>query len=126
MILDQGRVLLARRADSGLWELPGGKQEPGESLQTCLKRELQEELGIRVRVGELLGSQNGSHASGSLTLHCFSCQIIQGKPQALEHRELAWVKLDQVQSFELCPADRALLCALPAGINRKNQISPPG
>lgn len=59
VIVRQGKLLLAQRASNGLWELPGGKAEPGESLPECLTRELQEELAVTVKVGPLMLTQEG-------------------------------------------------------------------
>ena len=109
-----------------MWELPGGKQEPGESLQDCLARELQEELGIRVETGPLVGSQSGRHASGDFTLHCFECRITKGTPHPREHRELAWLTFGQALSYELCPTDRRLLETMARKPKSDEQDPPSG
>ena len=109
LIRENGLVLLARRADNGLWEFPGGKIEPGEALADCLARELKEELGAEVKVGKPLGKVEQAHNGGSIVLHCFHCQIIQGEPLALEHEEIKWVSPKEMAAFNLCPADRALV-----------------
>ncbi len=114
------------RADSGLWELPGGKQEPGESLADCLERELKEELGVKVAVGPLFRREAGRHQTGAFTLHCFHCRIIKGVPAAMEHRELAWVDPSRAPDFELCPVDRKILRSLAAERQPEKQISTPG
>jgi 8-oxo-dGTP pyrophosphatase MutT (NUDIX family) len=106
LIVEDGRLLLARRADTGLWELPGGKVEPGEGLAACLEREIAEELGCRAVVGEpfAVAKEEGR----GLELHCFRCRLAGGRPRALEHRELAWVRPEEALALELCPADREL------------------
>ena len=103
-----GLVLLARRADSGLWELPGGKAGPGESLAACLQRELCEELGIRTEAGPELAMVEHP-GPPALRLHCLACRLLQGEPTPLEHRELAWLAPDQLPGRNLCPADRVLI-----------------
>ncbi|MBI4799431.1 MAG: (deoxy)nucleoside triphosphate pyrophosphohydrolase [Desulfarculus sp.] len=107
-IWQEGRLLLARRADNGLWELPGGKQRPGEDLAACLAREIAEELGVAVQVLTRLAvvrqRDNGRH----LDLHCFACRLLEGQPQALEHLELRWVPPSEMAGLDLCPADRQL------------------
>jgi len=105
-----GRLLLAQRAGSGLWELPGGKAEPGETLAACLAREISEELGAEVEVGPLLTSQEGLSPDGRpIRLHAFACLLKAGEPRAREHRVLAWLNPDQALDLDLCPTDRTLL-----------------
>jgi 8-oxo-dGTP diphosphatase len=107
-IWHQGRLLLARRADSGLWELPGGKQRPDEDLAACLVREIQEELGVAVEVLAPQGLVRQRGQGRDLDLHCFACRLLQGRPRALEHLELRWVLPGEMHSLDLCPADRQL------------------
>lgn len=107
-----GRVLWARRADSGLWELPGGKREPGESLPACLRREIAEELGVAVEVGELLGVEEERQPGRRLRLYCFRCRLVDGSPRAREHRELAWLSPRRALELSLGPADRRLALRL--------------
>lgn len=118
VIRRQGSVLLGRRADSGLWELPGGKAEPGETLAACLAREIAEELGARVEVGERLAAVEEARPDDHLRLTAFACRLTGAQPQAREHSELAWVPEASVPSLDLCPADRrlwSLICEAAAG-----------
>ena len=107
-----GRLLLGRRADSGLWELPGGKRERGEGLETCLARELREELGVEVEVGRRLAAIRQPQGQRLLELHCFLCRLRRGEPRAREHRELAWLDPEAARRLSLCPADARLLAGL--------------
>ena len=107
-IWQEGRLLLARRADSGLWELPGGKQRPGEDLAACLAREIAEELGVAVEVLERLGLVRERGDGRHLDLYCFACRLLEGEPRALEHLELRWVLPREMTGLDLCPADRQL------------------
>jgi 8-oxo-dGTP diphosphatase len=109
LIQDRGRLLLARRADSGRWELPGGKREPGESLPQCLEREIAEELGCTVEVLEPAGVAQDLNRPDPISLHCFLCRLNGAEPQAREHRELRWVAPGEALRLDLCPADRELL-----------------
>ncbi|MBU1156597.1 MAG: NUDIX domain-containing protein [Proteobacteria bacterium] len=110
VILRDGRLLLAQRAKNGLWELPGGKAEPGETLNACLARELAEELAVSAQVGPLLATQEGLTPNGEpLRLHAFACRLNGQIPQPLEHRALAWQEIGLALGMELCPTDRALL-----------------
>lgn len=109
LIQDEGLLLLARRADSGRWELPGGKREPGESLPQCLEREIAEELGCTVEVLEPAGVARDLDRPDPISLHCFVCRLNGAGPQAREHRELRWVTPREALLLDLCPADRELL-----------------
>jgi len=110
VILREGKLLLAQRAKSGLWELPGGKAEPGETLSACLARELAEELAVSAQVGPRLATQEGLTPNGEpLRLHAFACRLNGQNPQPLEHRALAWQEIGLALGMELCPTDRALL-----------------
>ena len=106
VIQRDGYVFLARRPPNGLlggmWEFPGGKCEHGEGLPVCLKRELLEELGVEVQVGEAFGVYEHAYTHFSVTLHAFLCQLEKGEPQAFEASEIRWV----------CPKD---LASLPMG-----------
>lgn len=106
LLLREGRLLVARRADNGRWELPGGKREPGESLAQCLAREIAEELGAKVAV--LRPWARADDADRGIRLHCFLCRLERGEPRPLEHLELRWVTPGEMAGLGLCPADRKL------------------
>lgn len=107
-----GRVLIARRPEGkllgGLWEFPGGTREPGESLDACLRRELQEELGITVRVGESLGAFQHAYTHFRVTVTAFECELRRGTPQALEHTRLLWIAPGRLGSYPMGKVDRAI------------------
>lgn len=107
-----GKLLLGRRAEGrllgGLWEFPGGKCEPQESLQECLRREWQEELGVTVEPGECIGIYQHAYTHYSITLHAFELLSMRGEPRAKEHSELRWVEPGQLDSFPMGKVDRAI------------------
>ena len=110
---EDGRILLAQRPEDamlgGLWEFPGGKVEPGESLPTCLQRELMEELGILVHVGPPVGTVRHAYSHFRITLHAFHCRITRGEPQALGVAAFRWVTPAEVEQFPLSRADTKIV-----------------
>lgn len=88
----------------GLWEFPGGKMEPGESLLDAANRELTEELNVTaVSVGEPIFSV---HDEGSPFVINFVPSEIVGEPTCLEHGDVRWASLEEIQHLELAPSDR--------------------
>ena len=109
LILRRGLLLLARRADTGFWELPGGKLEPGEEPAGCLEREIAEELATRVQVLEPFQVVEEPRPEGLLRLHALVCRLVGPEPVALEHRELRWLPPDRALVLPLSPPDRRLI-----------------
>jgi 8-oxo-dGTP diphosphatase len=100
-ILEQGRVLAARRATppalAGFWELPGGKVEQGESLERAAVREIHEELGCAVEVTDAL--DGSSSIAVGLTLRVVLARLVGGDPVPHEHDAVRWLRggeLDEV------------------------------
>ena len=114
----RGELLIAQRPLDGLlgglWEFPGGKQEAGETLPECLKRELREELAIEVEVGELFTRVQHGFTHFRITLHAFTCQHTGGEPQAIGARAWAWVTPDELDRYSFGKADRQVIAALRA------------
>lgn len=116
---DDGRLLIAQRPLDGmlggLWEFPGGKREPGESLRDCLRRELREELGIEVEVGEQIGTVRHAYTHFRITLYAFACRIIAGEPAALGCAGWAWVTLDELDRYAFPVTDQKIIAMLRDG-----------
>lgn len=112
VIQREGRLLIARRPASGLlgglWEFPGGKLQPGEDLPACLQREIQEELGVEIKVGSLLGVYRHAYTHFKVTLHAFECRLVSGEPQALQSSELRWVKPAELSTYPMGKLDRQI------------------
>ena len=118
LIFRDGRLLITQRHAAahlgGLWEFPGGKREPGESFEQCLARELREELGVEVSVGELFATV--THAYPEKTVHLqfhLSC-IPRGEPQPLGCAALRWVNQSELDDYTFPAADARLLKKLRA------------
>ncbi|MDJ0798558.1 MAG: 8-oxo-dGTP diphosphatase MutT [Calothrix sp. MO_167.B12] len=109
----QGKILIDRRRPEGLmgglWEFPGGKIEPGETIEECIHREIREELGIQIEVGEhlLTIDHTYTHLRVSLTVH--HCRYLQGIPQPLECDEVRWVNLDELDQFTFPQANTQII-----------------
>lgn len=119
-LVDGGRLLLAQRARppvlAGLWELPGGKVEAGETAAAALRRELDEELGITVTVGARIDPPVA--LPGGLTLIAHRVTLVAGRPRPREHRQLSWVDAGALAQVALVPADRAWIPALTVMLGR--------
>lgn len=89
----------------GMWEFPGGKIEPGESRESALKREIQEELGIDITIDKFLCTTDYDYPSFHLTMHCYLCSIEAGEIVLREHKSARWLTEELFDSVEWLPAD---------------------
>lgn len=116
LILHEGRYLIARRKSgvhlAGFWEFPGGKRETGESLEECLRRELFEELRIRVDLPVPYQIIRHDYPEKTVELHFFRCVIEQGRATPVDCAEIRWVLPEELTSFQFPPADRVIIDAL--------------
>ncbi len=116
IIIDKGLVLITRRpADKphgGYWEFPGGKIDPGESPHESLRRELKEELAIKISVKALVATVHHHYQWGSVLIIAYSCNWLAGQIKHLEVSDHAWVHPDQLEEYQLLPADRPFVIEL--------------
>lgn len=118
LIDKDGRVLIAQRPEgksmAGLWELPGGKIEAGETPEACLIRELEEELGINTWSSCLAPLTFASHAYDDfhLLMPLYACRKWEGTPQSRENQALKWVRANQLRDYPMPPADVPLVAML--------------
>lgn len=116
---DDGRLLIAQRPLDGmlggLWEFPGGKREPGETLQACLAREIREELGIEIAVGAQIGTVRHAYTHFRITLYAFHCTLVSGQPQTLGCAAWTWAALDELDRFAFPVTDQKIIAQLRDG-----------
>ena len=98
----------------GMWEFPGGKIEPGESQETALKREIQEELGVDITIGELLCTTEYDYPTFHLTMHCYLCSVASGEIELREHKSAQWLTAETLDTVEWLPADKEIIAKLRA------------
>ena len=113
----EGKILACRRGLDrhlgGLWEFPGGKIDDGETPEAALARELHEELGISVRVGEpLSGGVEWTDGAVSIRLRGYFCEILHGELKPHEHEEIRWCGLSELPTLDWAQADIPLVEAL--------------
>lgn len=116
-IIEQDGLILATQRSNKMslplkWEFPGGKLEPGETLQECLLRELQEELGITVRVGQGLAPVDHDYPDFSVTLYPFCCDQPSGQPVLHEHLSSCWLPPARLHELDWAEADQPIIAAL--------------
>jgi 8-oxo-dGTP diphosphatase len=116
---DNGRYLITQRHKgshlAGLWEFPGGKREPGESLEEALQRELTEELSARFGVGERVETVRWEYPERTIVIHFYRCRLESGTIEPREDQAMAWVAPERLSDFDFPPADRDLITRLRAG-----------
>ena len=103
----------------GMWEFPGGKIEPGESRESALKREIQEELGIDITIDKFLCTTDYDYPSFHLTMHCYLCSVKSGMIELREHKSARWLTVESLDSVEWLPADKEIVDKL----NKYNLIN---
>jgi A/G-specific adenine glycosylase len=113
---NQNQVLIAQRPPDGmlgnLWEFPGGKLENNETLPEGLQREIYEELGCRIKVGEPFGIYKHAFTHFRITLHAFFCEIIAGDPAALSATRIVWVDIPRLDDYPMGKVDRQISARL--------------
>ena len=118
LLFQSGKLLITQRPPgghlAGLWEFPGGKCEPGETLPECLQRELHEELGVLVNVRECVETLEHAYPEKIVQLSFYQCALVMGEPEGREGQSIAWVGSDELGDYQFPEADAQLLEKLKA------------
>lgn len=113
LVFEKGKLLITQRRPGdhlgGLWEFPGGKLESEETFEHCLVRELREELGIEVRVGQEIEDLTHSYPEKTVRLKFFRCELAAGTASALHAQALAWISAEELARYEFPAADARLI-----------------
>ena len=116
LIEERGRLLICRRRNDdsfgGCWEFPGGKREPQESWEACVRRELREELGVLVRALTRHSHIRYRYSAGSIFFRVYRCAIARGTPRPLASTALRWVEPSRLSRYRFPPANRRLIARL--------------
>ena len=116
LIYKDGDILIAKRPPGyhleGLWEFPGGKQEPDETLEGCLEREIKEELDIEVSADRLFVTVRHEYEKKIVSLHVFECTHLKGVPRGTEGQEIKWIKPSALIKHEFPPPDQEVIALL--------------
>ena len=126
IIEKDSRILIAKRRKGdtlgGKWEFPGGKIEPGETPEECLKRELKEEFDIETEIGALFISTVFIYYLVPIELLAYKVKHISGDFKINEHDEIAWVSAQDLDSYNLVRADRPIAKAVLTSAGAKSTI----
>lgn len=110
VIVDKdNKILIAKRPKDSdmelLWEFPGGKLEEGETPKKALIRELKEELNIDAECDELMHQETYQYPTKKVTLYFIKITKYSGKMEALEHEEIRWISVNEIDDYDFPPAD---------------------
>ncbi|WP_260303459.1 (deoxy)nucleoside triphosphate pyrophosphohydrolase [Rathayibacter sp. PhB127] len=119
VIESDGRILACRRRPEkdagGKWEFPGGKVEAGETHEQALAREIREELGVNIEVGELLTVDDTAGSTGVIRLSCFWAALSSESPTAsTDHDSMLWATRSELTRLDWAPADLPAVALLTA------------
>lgn len=107
---EEDAILICQRGAGGsccayLWEFPGGKVEPGETPEQCIVRECQEELKIKVTLQGVYAETVHQYPEQELAFTFFKARVLSGTLQMGVHKDIKWVKPEELTNYEFCPAD---------------------
>ena len=112
LIVHDGRIFATQRGYGewrGWWEFPGGKQEPGETPEEALVREIREEMATEISVDRFVTTLEWDYPTFHLSMRCYLCSVISGSLTLLEHEAAAWLDREHLHSVKWLPADYVIL-----------------
>ena len=113
LIWDKEKFMICQRpankARALLWEFVGGKVEQGETTEQALIRECQEELAVTLSVDDVFMDVVHEYPDIIVHLTLFNATIAEGVPQKLEHNDIKWIKISEIDNYDFCPADTEIL-----------------
>lgn len=116
LIWDKEKFMICQRpahkARALLWEFVGGKVEPGETKAQALIRECREELAVTISVGDVFMDVVHEYPDITIRLTLFNATIAEGVPQKLEHNDIRWITVEEIDQYDFCPADTEILLRL--------------
>ena len=119
LVRRQGCILITRRLKEahlgGLWEFPGGKRLPGETVEECAERETLEEVGVACRPEWVRPVIEFAYPERTVRLYPVECVYLGGPPRPLQVAEWAWASPEELRRYSFPPANAALLQTLEAG-----------
>ncbi|MDE2058844.1 MAG: (deoxy)nucleoside triphosphate pyrophosphohydrolase [candidate division NC10 bacterium] len=119
LIVRDGKILIAQRLGDahlgGLWEFPGGKRQPGESFEACLRREVMEELGLTIAVHEQVSSAEHYDSRCHIRLRFYRCTVLAGEPRPLGCEACRWITPAEISAYPFPPADLLLVHQIASG-----------
>lgn len=116
LIWDNDRFMICQRpphkARGMLWEFVGGKVEKGETGKQALVRECKEELNVTINVGDVFMKVLHKYPDITVHLTLFNAVIAEGVPERLEHNDIKWITVSEIENYNFCPADKEILESL--------------
>lgn len=113
IIFHDGHILISQRDEkshlSGYWEFPGGKREPDESFEECVRREIREELNVDIEVERFFETVQYEYSEKVVQLNFYFCRYLRGEAQALGCRQCKWVPLRELGRYSFPPANEPIL-----------------
>jgi 8-oxo-dGTP diphosphatase len=113
VIEKDGKILIAQRRKGhtlgGKWEFPGGKIEPGETAEVCLKRELKEEFDIEAEIGKFIIASKFRYCMVPIELLAYRAKHLSGEFKINEHEDVRWVDPSEFGSYDFMPADKPIV-----------------
>ena len=111
----EGRVFATQRGYGPLkdgWEFPGGKIEAGETPEDALKREIMEELDVRIDIDDFLATVEWDYETFHLSMRCYMCHVESGEMILKEHEAAKWLPYEEIDTVNWLPADLLVVAAL--------------